>query len=154
IECRGLGKVYPIYRRSAHRALEALSLGRLRLHRDLWALRDVTLAVPRGTALGIVGRNGAGKSTLLKILAGTTRPTTGAFRVRGRVSSLLDLGAGFHPEFTGRENAAMSASMSGFGREEIEDRLDAVREFSELGEFLDRPVRMYSSGMVMRLGFS
>jgi len=154
IACRGLSKRYKIYKKSAHRVLEALTLQRLMLHQDLWALTDVTLELPAGTALGVVGSNGAGKSTLLKILTRTTYPSHGTFSVNGKVSALLELGAGFHPDFSGRDNIYMNASLLGFSRQEIEERYQAIVEFSELGDFIERPVRIYSSGMYMRLGFS
>lgn len=154
IVCRGISKRYKIYKKSAHRVLEALSFHKLHLHQDLWALTDVTLDLPAGTALGVVGSNGAGKSTLLKILTRTTYPSFGTFSVNGKVSALLELGAGFHPDFSGRDNIYMNAALLGFTRQEIEERYQAIVDFSELGEFIERPVRIYSSGMYMRLGFS
>lgn len=119
-----------------------------------WALQDVSFDVPRGRSLGIVGNNGSGKSTLLKILTQTMRPTSGTIQVRGRVSALIELGAGFHPDFTGRENVYLNASILGFTRREIEGRLDAIVEFAELESFIDTPVKYYSTGMHARLGFS
>ncbi len=119
-----------------------------------WALKDVGFTVPRGRSLGIVGNNGSGKSTLLKLLTQTMRPTTGTIRVAGRVSALIELGAGFHPDFTGRENIYLNASILGFTRREIEGRIPAIIEFAELEQFIDTPVKYYSSGMHARLGFS
>ncbi len=154
VVCQHLSKRYKIYSKGAHRVLEALTFHRLHLHQELWALTDISLEVPAGTALGIVGSNGAGKSTLLKILTRTTYPSSGVFEVNGKVSALLELGAGFHPDFSGRDNIYMNASLLGFSRQEIDERYQAIVEFSELGEFIERPVRIYSSGMYMRLGFS
>ncbi len=122
--------------------------------RDLWALRDLSFDVYPGQSLGIIGRNGSGKSTVLKLVARILRPTSGQLAVRGRVSALLELGAGFHPDLTGRENIALNASVLGLTQEDVERNFDAIVEFSELGEFIDMPVKHYSSGMYMRLGFS
>jgi ABC-type polysaccharide/polyol phosphate transport system ATPase subunit len=122
--------------------------------RTVLALDDVTLDIDPGTSLGVVGANGAGKSTLLKLVAGILPPNTGAVRTRGRVVSLLELGAGFHPDFTGRENVVLNASIHGIGRAEIARRMDRIVDFAELENFIDAPVRAYSSGMYARLGFS
>ncbi|HET6204988.1 MAG TPA: ABC transporter ATP-binding protein [Planctomycetota bacterium] len=154
LEAVDLGKRYKIYGHPAGRILEALTGGRRAFHRDHWALRGVNLRLPRGVCLGVVGANGAGKSTLLRLLTGVTAPTSGFYRIEGSVGSLLELGAGFHPAFSGRDNARMNASILGFSRAEIEARLPSIEAFAELGEFFDRPVRTYSSGMGMRLAFS
>jgi homopolymeric O-antigen transport system ATP-binding protein len=122
--------------------------------RFLWALRHITFDVIRGTALGIIGPNGAGKSTLLKLLAGITRPTEGKVEVRGRVASLIELGAGFHPDLTGRENVYLNGSILGLTRREIDRKLESIIDFAELTPFIDMPVKRYSSGMYARLGFS
>ena len=122
--------------------------------RTLWALRDVSFEVQPGEVVGIVGRNGAGKSTLLKILAGITEPTAGRAWLRGRVGALLDLGMGFHPELTGRENVYFSGALLGMSRTEIRHRLDAIVAFAEIEDFLDTPVKFYSSGMYVRLAFA
>lgn len=119
-----------------------------------WALKGVTLAVAKGECLGVIGRNGAGKSTLLSLLLGVAHPTKGTIQVSGKRTPLLELGAGFHPELTGRENIIMNGVLLGHTKAEILDRMDAVIAFSELGDFIDRPIRGYSSGMQMRLGFS
>ncbi len=154
IECRDVAKLFRVYPSGVHRAVEALTLGRFPFHREIWALDGVSLSVGRGSALGVIGSNGAGKSTLLKILTRTTFPTRGSVRVAGKVAGLLDLGTGFHPDFSGRDNVFMNAALLGFSREEIGERFEAIAEFSELGDVIDRPVRTYSSGMAMRLGFS
>jgi homopolymeric O-antigen transport system ATP-binding protein len=121
---------------------------------EFWGLRDVSLRVHAGEIFGIVGRNGAGKTTLLKIVARVLRPTRGRVRVRGHVAPLLELGAGFHPELTGRENIFLNAALLGHPRREIENRFNEIIEFAEIGEFIDAPIRTYSSGMVARLGFA
>ena len=149
-----LTKEYRLYPGSIARFREALSFGRKAFHKKHVALSDVSFRVPYGKALGIIGENGAGKSTLLKILAGTTLPTGGRFEIRGKVSSLLELGTGFHSEFTGRANIFLAGQVQGFSRRDIAAKVDGIIDFAELGEFIDQPVRTYSSGMVMRLGFS
>jgi len=154
VVAEGLTKEYRLYPGSVARLKEALSCGRRSYHKKHVALDDVSFEVPRGRALGIIGENGAGKSTLLKILAGTSLPTRGRFAIHGTVSSLLELGTGFHSEFTGRANIHLAGQVSGFSRRDIESKIDGIVEFAELGEFIDQPVRTYSSGMVMRLGFS
>src|SRR5271157_1494498 len=120
----------------------------------IWALRDVSFAVNRGEVVGIVGRNGAGKSTLLKILSRITYPSTGHMNVNGRVASLLEVGTGFHDELTGRENIFLNGSILGMRRKEVEQKLDAIVEFSGVSRFLDTPIKRYSSGMRLRLGFA
>ena len=125
-----------------------------RNRKAFWALDDVSFTVKRGESLGIVGPNGSGKSTLLKIMADLARPTQGKIDVRGRISALLELGAGFHPQITGRENAILNAVLLGLSRRETEEVLPHIIAFSELGDFIDEPMRTYSSGMYVRLGFS
>ncbi len=121
---------------------------------EFWAVRDVSLTVEQGEVFGLVGRNGAGKSTLLKVISRVLRPTKGRARVRGRVAPLIELGAAFHPELTGRENVFLNGTLLGRSRREIADRFDAIVDFAEMGEFIDAPIRTYSSGMVARLGFA
>ena len=153
IHAEGLGKCYYMYDKPMHRLMDALLPGKRR-HKEYWALRDVYLDVPHGATVGIIGENGAGKSTLLKLLTGISAPTTGSVQVNGRVASLLELGAGFHPEFSGRENIYLNCSILGMTQEEIDERYPQIVEFSELGDYIDRPVKTYSSGMYVRLGFS
>src|SRR5690349_16980829 len=120
----------------------------------LWALRRATFGVGRGECVGVVGRNGSGKSTLLQMLAGVTAPTEGRVTVQGRVAPLISVGVGFHPELTGRENVYVNATILGLRREEIDRRFDEIASFAEIGEFLETPVKFYSSGMFVRLGFA
>jgi lipopolysaccharide transport system ATP-binding protein len=149
---RGLGKRFDLFRRPAVRlATQFLPLAPERAH---WALRDVELAAGPGTCLGIIGRNGSGKSTLLALLAGIMAPTEGTIEVEGRVAALLELGAGFHPDFTGRENVFLAAAVYGLGQAEVVQRLSAIVDFAGIGAFIDRPVREYSSGMYARLAFA
>ena len=154
VDVRGLGKCYHIYERPSHRLMQGLMRGKRRYFREFWALRGVDLQVRRGQTVGIVGRNGSGKSTLLQMLAGTLTPSEGSVRVRGRVAALLELGSGFNPDFTGRENVYLNASILGLSRSEVDTRLDAILAFADIGEFIDQPIRNYSSGMVVRLAFA
>ena len=156
----GVSKLYRRYGRQRRFATlkSALLTGSLvrHLHPDesFRALDDVSLTVEAGTTCGIIGRNGSGKSTLLKLVAGITRPTRGQVAVRGRVSALIELGAGFHPEISGRENVFINGVMLGMSRREIDRRFDEIVDFAELDDFIDAPVKTYSSGMYMRLGFA
>ncbi|PYQ65238.1 MAG: ABC transporter ATP-binding protein [Acidobacteria bacterium] len=152
VQAEGLTKVYRSYATPWDRLLEGIT--RRPRHREFRALEDVGFTLPRGEGLALIGENGAGKSTLLKILAGITAPTSGGFRVRGKVASILELGSGFHPEFTGRQNIVLNAAMLGLSQEELRRKMPDIVAFSELGDFIDQPVKTYSTGMAMRLGFS
>ncbi len=149
---RDLAKTYRVYPRPVDRLLEGL-LRRPR-HQPFHALRDIDFEVESGEGLGIVGENGAGKSTLLKILAGVTAPTSGQFKVAGTVASILELGSAFHGELTGRQNIALNAAMFGLDRAQVAEHTPRIIDFSELGRFIDQPIKTYSTGMVMRLGFA
>jgi lipopolysaccharide transport system ATP-binding protein len=153
IEAVNLGKSYRIYRRPEDRLLQAI-LRRKQLFTEFEALKGVNFTINRGEAIGVMGRNGSGKSTLLQLLAGTVTPTQGHFTVNGRLAALLELGAGFNPEFTGRENVYLNAAVLGLTREQIDAKYPEIVEFSEIGPFLDRPVKTYSTGMYMRLAFA
>ncbi|MDD5616424.1 MAG: ABC transporter ATP-binding protein [Candidatus Methanoperedens sp.] len=154
IKVNNLSKNFKLYGSSGKRALEYMSLGRLNSHTDFWALRDISFEVPNGTTVGIIGQNGSGKSTLLSILAGVLEPGGGSYEVNGKVSAILELGSGFHPDFTGRANVYMYGSIMGLSKEEIDDKFGDILHFSELGDFIDQPLRTYSSGMAIRLAFS
>jgi ABC-type polysaccharide/polyol phosphate transport system ATPase subunit len=154
VEGHELSKAYRLYRTPKDRIKEVLFAGRRRFHEEVWALRDVSLRVPPGATLGIIGDNGAGKSTLLEILAGTVFPSRGRVHVEGRISAILALGAGFNPEFSGRENVLVNGAILGLNEKEMKARLPAIEAFAEIGDFVDRPVRTYSSGMYVRLAFA
>ncbi len=154
IEVRNLSKAYAMYSSQSGRLLEHCSFGKIQAHTDFFALRDISFDVEAGSTIGIIGQNGAGKSTLLSILAGVSRPTCGRYSVQGKTMAILELGSGFHPEFTGRENVYMYGSIIGLSKKEIDSKFDDIIEFSELHDFIDQPLRTYSSGMVVRLAFS
>jgi ABC-type polysaccharide/polyol phosphate transport system ATPase subunit len=154
LRVEGVAKQYRIYERPSDRLVESLTRGRLRRHREFWALRDVSFEVKKGTTVGVVGPNGSGKSTLLQIVTGTLEPTHGQVWVEGRVAALLELGAGFNPEFTGVENVFMNTALLGWSRRETERRLPEIERFAEIGDFIHQPVKTYSSGMYVRLAFS
>lgn len=153
ITVTGLGKAYKKYRSRAARLAEWVLPGAPR-HSLTWVLQDITFTVPSGEAVGIIGINGAGKSTLLKMITGTTQPTVGSVRISGRVAAMLELGMGFHPDFTGRQNVFMAAQLLGHRPDEIGRLMPDIEAFAEIGEYIDQPVRVYSSGMQMRLAFS
>ena len=157
-----LVNVSKLYRRYGGRQFATLKsallsgdlVKKLRPEETFQALNDVSFDVPRGQTLGVIGRNGSGKSTALKLVAGITKPTSGTVKVQGRVSALIELGAGFHPEISGRENVFINGVMLGMSKREIQQRFDEIVEFAEMREFIDAPVKTYSSGMYMRLGFA
>ncbi|MEN6535105.1 MAG: ABC transporter ATP-binding protein [Bryobacteraceae bacterium] len=149
-----VSKIYPLYRSPSDRILELLPFRRSPLHTDFYALRDVSFSAERGEFLGIVGPNGSGKSTLLQILSGILQPTSGRVVTEGRIAALLELGAGFNPEFSGRENVYINGEILGLSRSEIERAFPKIEAFAEIGEFIDRPVKEYSSGMYVRLAFA
>lgn len=157
-----IGKCYQIYERPENRLKQALipraqrALGRAptRFFRESWALRDVSFSIARGETVGIIGRNGSGKSTLLQIVCGTLTPTHGSVAVSGRIGALLELGSGFNPEFTGRENVYMNGAILGMDAAEVDAKYDAIVAFADIGEFIDQPVKTYSSGMYVRLAFA
>jgi lipopolysaccharide transport system ATP-binding protein len=154
IQAEGLGKCYRRHAHARDRIVEWLTLGRVSRAAEHWAVRDATFTVVRGSSLGLCGRNGAGKSTLLRVITGATPPSEGRYRTRGRVASLLELGAGFHPDFTGRENVMQAGVLCGASCKEVRARMDAIVEFAGIGSAVDAPVRTYSSGMAMRLAFA
>lgn len=162
IKVENLSKAYQIYDQPNDR-LKQFVLPRLQravgmtprqYYHDFWALKDVSFEVKKGETIGIIGINGSGKSTLLQLICGTLSPTYGHLETHGRISALLELGSGFNPEFTGRENVYMNAAVLGLSQEEVDDRFDAIAEFADIGEFIEQPVKSYSSGMFMRLAFA
>ncbi|MEL7939854.1 ABC transporter ATP-binding protein [Pseudomonas delhiensis] len=154
IQVDGLGKCFHLFDSPGKRFLQALFGKRFSFHREFWALRDVSLQVSAGEVVGIIGRNGSGKSTLLQIIAGTLRASRGKAQVHGRVAALLELGMGFDPEHSGRDNVIFNAMLLGMSREEIAGKLEEIIAFADIGPFIDQPVKTYSSGMYVRLAFA
>ena len=155
IEANDLSKAFPIYSKPHHRLMQMVIPGnKRRWYREFHALKNVGFTIRRGETVGIVGQNGSGKSTLLQIVCGIITPTAGQITVRGRIAALLELGAGFNPEFTGRENVFLNAAVLGLARDEIDRRFDDITAFAGIGEFIDQPVKTYSSGMYVRLAFA
>ena len=154
ISARKLSKMYRMYAAPSAHLAEMLTLGRRSYHREFWALRDISFDLERGQTLGLIGPNGSGKSTLLEIVTGILAPTTGRIRTHGRIAALLELGAGFNPEFTGRENVFLNGEIMGLPRAEIERNFPKIAAFAEIGEFMEQPVKTYSTGMLVRLAFS
>lgn len=149
-----LTKLYKLYNKPSDRLKESLGLSKKVKYKEHYALDDVNIEIRRGETIGIIGTNGSGKSTILKIITGVLNPTSGSVTVNGRISALLELGAGFNPEYTGIENVYLNGTMIGFTREEIDEKLDDILEFADIGEFVNQPVKTYSSGMFVRLAFA
>lgn len=154
ISINNISKIYQIYDRPQDRLKQSIWRGRKQFYREFWALKDISFNVKKGETLGIIGRNGSGKSTLLQIIAGTLKPTSGEVRVNGRVAALLELGSGFNPDFTGRENVFLNGAILGISRDEMERRFGEIADFADIGDFIDQPVKTYSSGMYVRLAFA
>ena len=154
IQFESVSKSYAIYNSPSARFKELLTFNRLNRHSDFWALHDVSFSVRRGETFCVIGENGSGKSTLLQLIAGILHPTRGSVSVNGRVSALLELGAGFNPEFSGRDNVYLNGSILGLSTREIDGRYAEIEAFAEIGDFINRPVKTYSSGMVVRLAFA
>lgn len=154
IVVKNLSKVYHLYNSPQDRLRETLKLTRKNLHRDFYALNDVSFSVYPGETVGIIGKNGAGKSTLLKIITGVLNPSGGTVEITGKISALLELGAGFNPEYTGMENIYLNGTIMGYSRAQMNDRMQKILDFADIGEFINQPVKSYSSGMFMRLAFS
>lgn len=154
INVNNIGKFFEIYEKPVHRLLQMLYHGRKQFYRPYWALSDISFDVGQGECFGIIGRNGAGKSTLLQVITGTLSPSVGSVSTKGRVAALLELGSGFNPEFTGRENVYLNASILGLSKQEIDDKYQDIINFADIGDFIDQPVKSYSSGMVVRLAFA
>jgi len=154
IRVRNVGKSFHIYDKPQHRLRQMLGATKRQLYREFWAVRDVSLDVRKGETIGIVGCNGSGKSTLLQVICGTLAPTEGQVETKGRLAALLELGAGFNPEFSGRENVSMNAAILGLTRAETDAKFDEIAEFADIGDFMDQPVKTYSSGMYVRLAFA
>lgn len=155
IRVSNLSKCYHIYNDPKDRLKQVFwGGGPKQYYKEFWALHHVSFEIKKGAALGIIGRNGSGKSTLLQLIAGTLHPTSGEIEVNGRVAALLELGSGFNPEFTGRENVLLNGTLLGLNRKQIDERLASILEFADIGDFIDQPVKTYSSGMFVRLGFA
>ena len=154
ISLTNVSKCFQIYDRPRDRLVQMLTRGRKGACREFWALKNVSFEIAKGETVGILGRNGSGKSTLLQIICGTMNPTGGEIKVNGRVAALLELGSGFSPEFTGRENVRLYASLLGLSDREIDERFDSIADFAGINEFIEQPIKTYSSGMVVRLAFA
>lgn len=154
IEINNVSKVYKLYDKPIDRLKETISLTKKSYHKDFYALNSINLKIKKGETVGIIGKNGAGKSTLLKIITGVLTPTSGDVKIHGRISSLLELGAGFNPEYTGMENIYLNGTVMGMTKEEVDERLQDVLDFADIGDFINQPVKTYSSGMYVRLAFS
>ena len=154
IRINDVAKYFEIYEKPSDRLMQTLYRGKKQFYRPFWALADISFEVHKGECVGIIGRNGAGKSTLLQIITGTLSPSRGSVEMHGRVAALLELGSGFNPEFTGRENVYLNAAILGLSNKEIDERYQSIVEFADIGDFIDQPIKSYSSGMVVRLAFA
>ena len=154
LEVKDVSKLFEIYKYPRYFLYQILFGFFKTYYKEFWALRNVSFHLKKGESLGIIGRNGSGKSTLLQIISGILYPTTGTVKTKGRIAALLELGSGFHPEFTGRENVYMNAAILGLSKAEIDERFEEIADFADIGNFIDQPVRIYSSGMMVRLAFS
>lgn len=154
ISVSNVSKCYHVYERPRDRLLQMLARGRKQFFREFWALKDISFEIKKGEVIGIVGRNGSGKSTLLQLICGTLNQSSGEVSTVGRVAALLELGSGFNPEFTGRENVFLNGAILGLTRQEIASKMDRILAFAEIGDFIDQPVKTYSSGMYVRLAFA
>lgn len=154
IEVNEVSKIYKLYKNKKYRAIEALFPYIRKYHTDFYSLKDINLTVRKGEIVGIVGRNGSGKSTLMKLISGVTVPTKGTVRVKGNIVPLLELGSGFHPEFTGYENIYFYTAILGYPKEMITGKIREIIEFADVGQFIDQPIKNYSSGMKSRLAFA
>lgn len=154
VEANGLGKCYQIYDKPSDRLKQMLVRGRKHYYKEFWALKDISFTIKKGETVGIIGRNGSGKSTLLQMICGTLNPSKGEVKVNGRIAALLELGAGFNPEFTGVENVYIAASLYGLSKEVVDKRFEAISTFADIGDHIHQPVKTYSSGMYVRLAFA
>ena len=154
IEADGLSKCYRLFKKPSDRLKQSLPWQRSKLYQEFWALNRISFKLKKGQTLGVIGKNGSGKSTLLQLICGTMTPTEGQVRVEGRIGALLELGSGFNPEFTGIENVRLNAAVLGLRKKEIEAKLDDILAFADIDDFKDQPVKLYSSGMVVRLAFA
>ena len=154
IKAEHVSKRYCIYNNPRHRLWQMLCMGHRQFYREFWALKDISFEIPKGETVGIIGRNGSGKSTILQIICGTLTPTEGSIQTYGRITALLELGSGFNPEFTGRENIFMTCSLHGFSQEETNARFNDIAAFADIGSFIEQPVKTYSSGMFVRIAFA
>ena len=154
VSARNISKSFRMYKAPSEKFKELIHPFKKKYHHDFWALRDITFEIKKGEGFGIIGRNGSGKSTLLQILCGILQPTVGQYKTYGNISALIELGAGFNPHFTGRENVFMNGALSGLSKNDIEERLQGLIDFADIGDFIDQPVRTYSSGMYVRLAFA
>lgn len=154
VQLSNISKKYNIYDRPSDRLKELLLRNKRSFHREFWALKDISLAVEKGDSVALLGPNGSGKSTLLQIVAGVLQPTQGSVTTEGRITSILELGSGFQPDYTGRENVILNGIILGIPEKEIRKRIDDIADFAEVGDFFDQPIRTYSSGMIIRLAFA